>query len=1215
LSWFGKAFRRARNILEGAGVTTPFLAREMALVEASGMFDRYWYSSQYHDMGRARVDPLVHYLTKGWHEGRDPNPLFSSSYYLDQNRDVAATGINPLIHFLVAGAREGRWPNPLFDTSYYLARNPNVTERGLNPLAHYLQDGARGGSDPHPLFDGNYYLKQYPDVAKAGLNPLVHYLSWGGREGRNPHPLFDGSYYLAHNPDVAMALANPLVHYLTFGGHEGRDPNPSFDSSQYLIENPAVGSAGVNPLTHYVARGGREDRRTSSALPMAGSDYVPPRNLLPWFNPLNLSVSRALSATPHLNVLVPGLAMRHMSGGPNTAIVLACLLARSGVKIRFMSTDAPIDSDPSLFWEHVKRLLGSDDLPSDLSLVDAHDRSATVFIGDHDLFLATAWWTAQQAKYAVKLTKIPRFVYLIQDFEPLFHAASTPYALATETYRLDHLPLINTSLLYEFLIDNRIGLFSDEGFARRALVFEPALDRTIFHPTERHVARDRRRLLFYTRPVNGLRNLFELGVAALQKVIADKVFDPHTWEFLGIGENFVPVSLGEGAELVPAPWVDIHAYARLLRDSDIVMSLMLSPHPSYPPLEMAASGGLAVTTSFANKTRKRLARISPNIIAVDATIEGVAGGLEEAVQRLSNWDDRFSGAQIDLPEDWPSSLEPVVPRLIEELADLHESPTQLADQLPCSEPTLAYPAWLEAQAIARQARWTNQARVKFSILTLLYAQTPADLLLETSRSVLGQVRAGFEWIVIINGEISGGTRAAVQSVAADSRVRVVSSPQHVGIVKGLALGLHEARGDYIVPMDADDVLEKDALWALGIGIERTGADFIYSDADVLVDGQFSSPFFRPDFDPILNAECSYVWHLCAFRRTTALELNTYSDPGGEYCHDWDTLTKFSQAGKLIQHVPEILYHWRRHSASFSHSGQQNVGSVESTKYLLARRIAGLPRPDLYKVAPFPVFRGAEEHYIERKATAPPTADVVVLTQEIRRRSRASVALERTGFPFRAVKHHRMSRDEGHWAELALMVDSGPEWVALIEQDCEPLESHWPWEASKLFELHSDVAITCGRLIDRDGQVVESGLVFDERGRLVAPFTGQRRTDPGPYALALKPHQLLCPIKAFFVVRVSLISRALAAMPRDAKINHPCDWMAAFAVANNLRVASSPLLDAMACGAKHRHIFTESSQGNGFLKSLERLGLTNDGLEHDIRGGAGFVNAHRKIKGS
>ena len=47
--------------------------------------------------------------------------------------------------------------------------------------------------------------------------------------------------------------------------------------------------------------------------------------------------------------------------------------------------------------------------------------------------------------------------------------------------------------------------------------------------------------------------------------------------------------------------LDIPAYASLLRESAIGVSLMISPHPSYPPLEMAHLGLLVLTNGFASK--------------------------------------------------------------------------------------------------------------------------------------------------------------------------------------------------------------------------------------------------------------------------------------------------------------------------------------------------------------------------------------------------------------------------------------------------------------------------------------------------------------------------------------------------------------------------------------------------------------------------------------
>src|SRR5207237_1500128 len=79
--------------------------------------------------------------------------LFDREFYLNSNPDVASAGLNPLLHFLTCGFREGRSPHPLFDTRFYLLSNPDVAVAGENPLLHYLLRGPVELRDPHPLFD------------------------------------------------------------------------------------------------------------------------------------------------------------------------------------------------------------------------------------------------------------------------------------------------------------------------------------------------------------------------------------------------------------------------------------------------------------------------------------------------------------------------------------------------------------------------------------------------------------------------------------------------------------------------------------------------------------------------------------------------------------------------------------------------------------------------------------------------------------------------------------------------------------------------------------------------------------------------------------------------------------------------------------------------------------------------------------------------------
>jgi glycosyltransferase involved in cell wall biosynthesis len=155
------------------------LRREVNLLLSAGLLDVSWYIENNLDVVLAGADPVWHWATVGWLEGRDPNPLFDTDWYLAKNPDVADAGIDPLVHYLRHGAGEGRDPNPFFDTDWYLAHNPDLREGEINLLVHYLRFGGQEQRDPSPLFDTSFYLKNNPDVVELGINPLVHFFANG----------------------------------------------------------------------------------------------------------------------------------------------------------------------------------------------------------------------------------------------------------------------------------------------------------------------------------------------------------------------------------------------------------------------------------------------------------------------------------------------------------------------------------------------------------------------------------------------------------------------------------------------------------------------------------------------------------------------------------------------------------------------------------------------------------------------------------------------------------------------------------------------------------------------------------------------------------------------------------------------------------------------------------------------------------------------------
>ncbi len=385
--------------------------------------------------------------------------------------------------------------------------------------------------------------------------------------------------------------------------------------------------------------------------------------------PMHIHYVAEATGPPTLNVLDAAWTVLGMTGGPNTVINLACRIAQQGVSVRLVSTLGAPTIDHQWFRNHAKSLLGDGNLP-DIPIVSAAQADQPLQIGPHDVFLATHWTTAQQLRAVLPRLPIRQFFYMLQEFEPGFYAWSSNFALAVETYGLDFWPIVNEAILADYLLALPLGRLNDPVMRERALVFEPAVDSGLFYPAPPDAPSHPRRLLFYARPTNK-RNMFGLGLTALRQAVADPVY--AGWDFVSIGSrgSVSDLPLGHGHVMRPAAWTDYAGYGDLLRHADVLLCPMLSPHTSYPVLEMAACGGLSVTNTFATKTAEALNALSPDIIAVEPTIAGFAEGMLEAARRVNAGAHR--PATLNLPRNWGASLDPVASRVAAIIRELGSS--------------------------------------------------------------------------------------------------------------------------------------------------------------------------------------------------------------------------------------------------------------------------------------------------------------------------------------------------------------------------------------------------------------------------------------------------------------------------------------------------------------------------------------------------------------
>ncbi len=390
--------------------------------------------------------------------------------------------------------------------------------------------------------------------------------------------------------------------------------------------DPQSGGGGSASLTTAAPPGKlvpTAERPASAAVTVAGDDGV--RELI------RASARPSDMTQFRLNLVIPTLDAVAAFGGVRTAIDLFLAMTTAGTPTRIISL-ASIEAAAVEAYPGARLVTPDEDVAHPAQLVTiAGQPGASLPVGPRDVFLATFWTTAdlvlrirhwQQATY---VSAPPRFAYLVQDYEPGFYPWSAQHLLARATYDEPEstIAVFNTSLLRDYVHDQGVR-FAGE------FVFEPQLAAALRLVREwGPVARDWR-IVVYGRPKTP-RNAFPLVVDGLR---AWRAIHPGAaeWSVVSVGQEHADIDLGGGQGLRSIGKLDIAAYGGLLKRSAVGLSLMVSPHPSYPPLEMAHLGMLVLTNRFGGKD---LSTWHENLVSLDrVTADGIGHDLSAQCRRF-----------------------------------------------------------------------------------------------------------------------------------------------------------------------------------------------------------------------------------------------------------------------------------------------------------------------------------------------------------------------------------------------------------------------------------------------------------------------------------------------------------------------------------------------------------------------------------------------------
>lgn len=401
-----------------------------------------------------------------------------------------------------------------------------------------------------------------------------------------------------------------------------------------------------------------------------------------------------------------------------------------------------------------------------------------------------------------------------------------------------------------------------------------------------------------------------------------------------------------------------------------------------------------------------------------------------------------------------------------------------------------------------------------SIVTPVF-NTPAGWLTECVESVLAQAYGNLELILVDDASTSAETAETLDRLSTrDSRIVLESNTKRSGISVASNRGIAVAKGAWIGFLDHDDFLEPDALFHFVKWLQdHRDADLVYSDEDKLTEQGFDSPIFKPDWSPDFFLSCNYICHFTLIRRECLQKVGGFR-PEFDGAQDYDLFLRIVETTNRIDHIPRILYHWRRSPASTADNIRRKPGSLETGRLVLETH---LEREG--KGGHVTVDWATHAYWIKRPLIETKRVTVIVPIRdqiELLARCLDSLTSKTTYAPYEIVivdnesksaearaylgqSKHRVLHYDGPFNfsgmnNLAVEQTDSP-WLLFLNNDTEVIDPEWLTLMAEHIQ-RPEIGAVGPKLLYPDDTVQHAGIVIGVGGIADHAFRGWPADSPG-----------------------------------------------------------------------------------------------------------------------
>lgn len=208
---------------------------------------------------------------------------------------------------------------------------------------------------------------------------------------------------------------------------------------------------------------------------------------------------------------------------------------------------------------------------------------------------------------------------------------------------------------------------------------------------------------------------------------------------------------------------------------------------------------------------------------------------------------------------------------------------------------------------------------------------------ETLQSIQFQTNSAWEAIFVDDGSVDGSGLVAKRFAERDGRFKTVCHTENLGLSAARNTGIALSKGEFILPLDADDLLEPTAIEAMLAESLRQPNRIIYSDVflipDIGAEGR-RVIFECPDYDFRELLKKVLMFPTSMFPREAWVESGGFKDIG-EGFEDWEFWVTLGELGYEGHRIPKPLYSYR-----VKREGSMRQDAIEVRDKLI-KKIQGL----------------------------------------------------------------------------------------------------------------------------------------------------------------------------------------------------------------------------------------------------------------------------------